>query len=107
MNITFIQDRNWAVESPVELVEGSSLTFNCEFWGVPSSVSEKAYMNGQDKSATILSGAGSTTGTRYTTRTLSSLKGPNRYVVAVTATVDGDTVVRKFECIVAKDEAEA
>ena len=107
MNVTFQSDNVMAVESPVKLVEGESVTFTCTYWGTPTSVSAKVYLNNSDKTSTVMpSGSVSISGNVATLKPATAMVGGNRYVFAVTGTVASETRIRKFVAIVAKDEAE-
>lgn len=110
MNVTFIEDKNHAVGSPIEVVEGSSITLSCTFWDDASSPSAKASKNNQDITATVFpTNTPTASGNVVTLSPATGLVGASagaKYVIAVTAVVDGDTVVKQVELIVSKDETE-
>lgn len=107
MNVNFMIDKPYALETPIPVVEGESLTFACTYWAAPTSVSAKAYRNGQDVSATVFpSGSITISGNTATLKPATGFIGGGRYVIAVTGTVEGDVLVRKILLIVSKDEAE-
>lgn len=108
MNVNFVEDRPFAIESPVAVVEGDLIQFACAFWddvsGTPTAL---VYKNGTDLTSTVFpSGAITVSGGVVTLKRTAALVGGGRYVIAITVVVDGDTFVRKIEMIVAKDEQE-
>lgn len=108
MNVNFVVDKPFAIESPIAAVEGESIVISCQYWDTASGASAVAYRNKTSVTATVFP-AGSITGggtTTITLKPLTGLVGGARYVIAVTATVDGDVTVRKIEVIVSKDETE-
>lgn len=106
MNITFQSDNVFAIESPIKLVEGESITFACTYWAAPTTVSCLVYKNKSDKTSTVMpSGSTSVSGLVATLKPATAMVG-GRYVFSVTATVAGETRVRKFMAIVGKDEQE-
>jgi len=107
MNLTFTQDRDWAIESPVNLVEGSTVTFACTFWGAVTSPGAAVYRRNATVTATVMpSGSHSASGSVATLKPLTALVGDAKYVIAVTGTVGGDVFVKKIEIAVGKDEGE-
>jgi len=105
--VTFVQNAVFAVESPVNLVEGESITFSCTYWATPSSPSAKVYKKKTDVTTTNMpSGSASVTGWVVTLPQLTALAGTNRYVVNVQATVGGDVKLRKIEVLVQRAGAE-
>jgi len=107
VNITFLEDEVWAVESPVDVVEGESVTFACTYWDTPSSPSAKAYRRNLTVTTTVFpTNSPTASGSVVTLSPATGLVGGGRYVIAVTATVDSDTRVRKIMLKCAKDEAE-
>lgn len=107
MNFTFTQDRDWAVESPVNIVEGSTVTFACTYWGAVTSPTAKVYRRNADVTATVMpSGSHSASGSVATLKPLTALVGDANYVISVTGTVGGDVFVKKIEVVVGKDEGE-
>ena len=105
-SLTFLDEQNWAVESPINVVEGESITFNCTYWaavtGTPTCV---VYKNGRSVTATVFpSGSISVNGTVVTLKPATGMLGGSRYVFAVTATVGSNTRVKKFMAIVQRDE---
>lgn len=107
MNINFALDRPFALESPIDVVEGSSVTFRCTFWDDVTSVTAKAYRNGTEVTSTVFP-AGSITlaGAVATLKPFTAFIGGSRYVIAVTGTVQSDVMVRKIEVRTSKDESE-
>ena len=105
--ITFTEKKEWAVESPIRVIEGSSLTLACTFWGAVTSPSAAVYRNRQAVTSAVMpSGSHSASGSVATLKPLTALVGGARYVVAVTGTVAGDTWIKKVEVLVGKDEDE-
>ena len=106
-SITFTEKRAWAVESPIRVIEGSTVTLACTFWGAVTSPNAAVYRGRTPYTATVMpSGSHSASGAIVTLKPLTALVGGNRYVVAVTGTVSGDVWVKKLEVIVGKDEDE-
>ena len=86
-------------ESPVILVAGETRTFTVVFQGVTAVTSPSAivYKGGADVSSTVMpSGSASASGNTATLKPLTALTAGETYVVAVTATCDGDTRIVKF-----------
>lgn len=106
MNVTFTQDREWAVQSPIKLVEGSTVTIACTFsWGAVTSPNAAVYRNKATVTSTVMpSGSHTASGSVATLKPLTALVGGANYVIAVTGTVGGDVHVKKIEVIVSKDE---
>ena len=110
-SITFTEEDAWAVEgapsNPLRLIEGSTVTLACEFWGAVTSPSAAVYRNRQNVTSTVMpSGSHSASGAVATLKPLTALLGGSRYVIAVTGTVSGDVWVKKIECVVGRDEDE-
>ena len=105
--LTFTQDRLFAIESPTDLVEGVSVTLTCAYWAAPSSVSAVVYRNRALVTSTVMpAGATSVSGNVATLKPLTALVGGAKYIIDVTATVNGDTTVKKIEvnCVKAAQE---
>ena len=98
----------WVIESPIDAVEGESLTFTITYEGATtaSSPTAVAYRN-KTSDTSIVFPTNTPTGSGNVV-TLSPLTGlvHGKYVVAVTATVDSQTQVRKFMVRVGRDEDE-
>lgn len=108
INLNVTADSPIAIESPVKLVEGESITFSLTFWDSVTSVSCLVYRNNTDVTSTVMpSGSTSVSGKVATLKPATALVGGARYVFSVTGTVAGNTRVRKFVAIVQKDEREA
>ena len=106
-SITMTEKRAWAVESPIKVIEGSSVTLSCTFWGAVTSPSAIVYRNRANVTATVMpAGSASASGSVATLKPLTALVGGARYVVSVTGTVSGDVWVKKIEIICGKDEDE-
>ena len=107
MNVNFQLNEVFAVESPIRVVEGATVTFTCTYWGAVTSPSAKVYRNGTEVTSTVMpSGSTSVSGSVATLKPLTALVGGARYVVAVTGTVGGDIFVKKVEVICGRDEDE-
>ena len=107
MNVTFTQDRDWAIESPVHVVEGSTITFACTYWGAVTSPSAVAYRNNTPVTTVVFpTNTPSSSGSVTTLSPATGFVGDAKYVVAVTGTVGGDVPVKKIEVVVGKDEGE-
>jgi hypothetical protein len=107
MNVNFAQDKDWARESPVNVVEGSTVTFACTYWGAVTSPTAAVYRNNATVTSTVMpSGSHTASGAVATLKPATGLVGGARYVIAVTGTVAGDIHVKKIELIVSKDEGE-
>jgi len=90
----------WVVEKDQVMVEGEAITFSVNFVGATtiSSPDTRCYKNGSDYSSTALSGSSSASGSVVTCETVTAQSGDagEVYVVVVSATVDGNTEMRKF-----------
>lgn len=107
MNVTFTEERECAIESPIKLVEGSTVTLACKFWGSVTSPNAAVYRKKAPYTSTCMpSGSHSASGSVATLKPLTALVGSVSYIVAVTGTVSGDIYVKKIEVIVSKDEQE-
>ena len=106
-SITFTEARPFAVESPLRVIEGSTRTLACTFWGAVTSPTAKVYRRRADVTATVMpSGSHTASGSVATLKPLTALVGGARYIVAVTGTVSGSVWVKKVEIIVGRDEDE-
>ena len=94
------------------VVEGETRTITVQYpWAnaSPSSVSAKVYKEGSDITSTVMpSGSTAVSGKTATLKPLvvSSGDGEMMYIVAVTATVDGDVLVRKIRLYVDSPSSE-
>ena len=98
----------WVVESPVYATEGESLTYTITYEGATtvSSPSALAYRNKTAVTSTVFpTNTPTASGNVVTLSPLTGLLHGN-YIVSVTATVDGNTEVRKLMVIVGRDEEE-
>jgi len=75
---------------------GEELTYGVDWLGASevSSTEVLAYKNGEDVSADVLSGTTSESGATSILKKLSGIKGGERYVLSVKATVDGEVQIR-------------
>ena len=106
-SVTFTEKREFAVESPLRIIEGSTITLSCTFWGTVTSPSATVYRRRANVTATVMpSGTASASGSIATLKPLTALAGGARYVIAVTGTVAGDVWIKKIEVICGKDEDE-
>ena len=88
----------WVQEGPQWAVEGESLTLSITLQGAMSisgTPTAKAYKDGTDVTSTNLTGACSVSGLTITLPVLAAITG-GRYVLAVTASVDGRTEIKKI-----------
>ena len=107
MNVNFIQDQVFAIESPLHAVEGSTLTLTCTYWGAVTSPTAAVYRNGTAVTSTVMpSGSHTASGSVATLKPLTALVGGAKYVIAVTGTVSGDVWIKKIEMTVGRDEDE-
>ena len=94
-----MSNASWVRESPLTMVEGEAKTFNITVPGattIGASPTCKIYNQETDTLTTHLSGTAARTGNVITTQVVGSVKGGESYVLATTATVDGNT--RIFLC---------
>jgi len=107
MNVTFSEDKEWAIESPINIVEGSTITLACTFWGSVTSPSATVYRKKTNVTSTVMpSGSHTVSGSIATLKPLTALVGGASYIIAVQGTVSGDVWIKKIEAVVSKDEAE-
>ena len=107
MNVTFTEERPFAVESPVYVVEGSTITFGCTFWGAVTSPAAAAYRKKTTVTSTVFpTNSPSASGSVVTLSPATGFVGGANYIIAVTGTVSGDVFVKKIEVICSKDEQE-
>lgn len=107
--LTAVRNDIWLNESPVTVVAGATRTYTVTYEGASSvsSPSAIAYKDGTDVSATVFpSGSITASGTTVTMKPLTALSGGEVYVIAITATVDGNTDVRKLKVIAANPSDE-
>ena len=100
----------WVKESPIEMVVGETVTYSVTFEGITtcSSPSAKVYRNETDITSTAMpSGSASASGNVVTLKPLVALSadGDEIYIVAITATADGNTEIRKCEVYILKVDA--
>ena len=106
-SITFTEVQPFAKESPIKVVEGSTVTLACMFWGTVTSPGAAVYRNRQTVTSTVMpSGSHIASGKVATLKPLTAMTGGARYIVAVTGTVSSDVWVKKVEVIVGRDEDE-
>lgn len=105
--VTFTEAQVFAVESPLRVVEGSTITLACTFWGTVTSPNATVYRNRQPVTSTVMpSGSHSNSGKVATLKPITALVGGARYVVAVTGTISSDVWIKKVELICGRDEDE-
>jgi len=97
------------IESPIVVVAGETLTLSVTWLGATSVSSPTAtvYHNGTDETSTIMpSGSHSASGNVQTLKPITAMTGGEDYVIAVQATVDGNTEIRKIlvKCVKASAE---
>ena len=93
-----MENELWPAETPV-MTAGETLSFSCVFEGTTvSSPTMKVYANKTDVTSTICpSGSMSVSGNIVTTKPIVIPASPApKYVVEITATVDGNTEIRPF-----------
>jgi hypothetical protein len=105
-----IQTQLWLAESPIDVVEGSTLVYNITWTGKSAGASPaaKIYHNNQDVTATYMTGASTISNGTPPVQVLpsiSGLVGGEEYVVVISAVVDGNTEVHKLliRCVKAGD----
>ena len=87
----------WVRESPYYMTVGESLTFSYVWEGSGSAVSSsdtKVYLDSVDVSSTYLSGSSSQSG-RTTTCEVFAPTIEGKFVLVISASVDGNTEIRK------------
>ena len=99
----------FAVESPVSVISGETLTLSLTWLGATSVSAPGAtvYHNGTDETSTIMpSGSHSASGNVQTLKPITAMVGGEDYVIAASATVDGNTEIRKvlIKCVKASAE---
>lgn len=108
ISLTATQEDAFVLNSPKTLVEGEGITYSITYLNATtcSSPSAIVYRNGNnDVTSTVMpSGSHSATGNVVTLKPITGLVGNATYIIAVTATVDGNTRVKKIKLIVQKDE---
>jgi hypothetical protein len=96
----------WMPFSPLKVSENDQFVISDTIVGgtTISALDVKIYLGNTDKTSTILStGTQAFSGNLYSTKTLSTLKGGNQYVLAARVTVDGQVITRKCEVRVQKE----
>ena len=99
INLNATQSGAWLVESPLVSVAGETTTYSVTYLGSSSvsSVTGTVYQNKSDVTSTIMpSGSTSASGNVATLKPITAMTGGKKYVITVTATVDGNVVVKKF-----------
>ena len=99
----------WIMESPLAMVEGESITYTVTYLGAASvsSPTTKAYKDGTDVTTTVFpTNAPSASGNVVTLSPVTGLVGGQTYIVALTATVDARTEIRKLKILAVSDEGE-
>ena len=106
-SIDFTEKRPFATQSPLRVIEGSTITLACTFWGAVTSPTATVYRRRANVTTTVMpSGSHTASGSVATLKPLTALAGGARYIVAVTGTVSGDVWIKKLEIIVGRDEDE-
>lgn len=101
--LTAMQQTTFVLESPWYVVEGESYAFTLTYEGATSvtSPSAAAYKDESAVTNTIFpTNLPSASGNVVTLSPATGFTGGERYVVAVTATVDGATVIKKIVFVV-------
>ena len=99
----------FVVESPLTVVAGETLTLSLTWLGATSVSAPGAtvYHNGTDETSTIMpSGSHSASGNVQTLKPITAMTGGETYVIAASATVDGNTEIRKVLVKAVKAAAE-
>lgn len=97
----------WALESPLQRVEGITETFTLKVvgGGTVSSITAKAYKKKVDVSSTVFpSGSITSAGNVITLKPATGFVGNATYTIAVTCTEGGNVHVYKFDLKIQKDE---
>jgi hypothetical protein len=105
VSVTFRERELFAIESPLPVTEGVSITLACTWWNTPSSVSAKVFKGTTDVTTTCMpTGSVSISGYVSSLKPITALVGGFKYVIAVTGTCNSDTHVKKIQLNVQKDE---
>jgi hypothetical protein len=102
LELTAVREDIWLNESPVVLVAGASRTYTITYEGVAAvtSPSAIAYKDSTDVSGTVFpAGSITASGATVTLKPLTGLLGGEVYVIAITATADGNLDVRKLKVL--------
>jgi len=99
--------RIWVKNSPITMVEGETITFSVRWLGATSvsSTTATVYRRNSDYTSTAMpSGSTSESGSISTLKPLvaASGDGGTSYILAISATVDGNTEIRKCEVVIQK-----
>ena len=99
----------WIVESPIEMVEGETITYSIEWLGTSSLSSPTATVkfNSQDVTSTVMpSGSHSVSSNIQTLKPITAATAHVRgsYIVTIQCTVDGNTEIRLLEIRVLSTE---
>ena len=106
-SITFTEKRPFVVESPLRVIEGSTVTLACTFWGAVTSPSATVYLRRANVTTTVMpTGSHTASGSVATLKPLTALVGGSRYIVSVVGTVSGSIWVKKLEIVCGRDEDE-
>jgi hypothetical protein len=104
--ITFTETDTFGVQSPVDAVEGETITFSCTFWGAATSPAVTAFRNRQTFTTTVFPTNSPTASGSVVTLSPAVFAASGHYVINVRATVDSSTRQRKFMVVVGRDEDE-
>lgn len=107
MNVTMTEAQPYAKESPLTIVEGTTLTFAVAFWDTVTAASASANVyrtdDGSDVTSIIMpSGSVTISDNVVTLKPATAWSGGFRYVVKTTSTVNGDVWTKKIEVNVRK-----
>lgn len=108
-SLTFLKDDIWALQSPINVVEGVTIPFTGTFpWAttVTTGVTVEVYKDGSstDAAGTYMpTGSHTTSGNTFTTKPLTALV-PGKYVIVSNVTVDSVLDVWKVQVNVQKQE---
>lgn len=92
-----VMSKVWTVPPEKTMVEGESKAFVLTFLGattISANPTNKIYLDEADLSSTNLTGTATRSGKAVTTQIVGSVKGGQEYILATTAVVDGNTLVR-------------
>lgn len=102
MNVEFTEFDAYNQEGPIQVVEGSTITFSCTFWDDVTSPDASVFKvdpdGTTDVTSTVMpSGSHSVSSDVATLKPLTALTGPARYNIYVTGVVAGDTWIKKIQ----------
>ena len=109
--INFTEESPFAVEgsfnNPLRIIEGSTITFSCNYWGTASTPSTTAYRKRQVVTTTVFpTNTPTASGSVVTLSPATGFVGGARYVINVIATVASNIWVKKIEIVCGRDEDE-